>query len=395
MMYHHESCQCDVCKIPHFERNNYFHGKTLSARDLAAEQQYFNEKRWLINRAILGWGIVCGLDVCLEGSCLQVLPGMALDCCGRELLVCERETLHVRKIAEELNADPECNAQVHWALCLEYGECRTEQVNLPPSCEQKERGREYNRIRDGYRLSIRHRKDACPEDHSHNDCPDPKLGRTSSLQQALVKKSRECPHCKDCECVLLATGTLTTQPKQEPQLCLDTDRWKYRRLVYTNPSLASLIRCFHEGLAHIQKFSWEPGAHYGVETFLDLLGKGLEATFDHPMTSSTVTNPRTCRLSVFLPHDGGCPTQFLIPVERIEYSDPAAHYCFNYECIKHEIRDHCKRRDKPVDVELILHGSMILDKNGRALDAELIKEFPTGNGIEGGEFVAYFTVGPN
>ena len=37
---------------------------------------------------------------------------------------------------------------------------------------------------------------------------------------------------------------------------------------------------------------------------------------------------------------------------------------------------------------------MIHNRQGRALDAELIDEFPTGNGVEGGEFIAYFTVGP-
>jgi hypothetical protein len=42
----------------------------------------------------------------------------------------------------------------------------------------------------------------------------------------------------------------------------------------------------------------------------------------------------------------------------------------------------------------VLHGSMIHDKHDRALDAELIGDFPTGNGVQGGEFITYFTVGP-
>ena len=35
-MHTHEAEECGVCKVPAFERNNYFHGKTLSARDLFA-----------------------------------------------------------------------------------------------------------------------------------------------------------------------------------------------------------------------------------------------------------------------------------------------------------------------------------------------------------------------
>ena len=55
--------RCGVCEIPYFERNNFFYGKMMTVRDFFAEQFYFNEKRWLINRMVLGWGVVCGLDV--------------------------------------------------------------------------------------------------------------------------------------------------------------------------------------------------------------------------------------------------------------------------------------------------------------------------------------------
>ena len=37
---------------------------------------------------------------------------------------------------------------------------------------------------------------------------------------------------------------------------------------------------------------------------------------------------------------------------------------------------------------------LIVDTGGRALDAELIRNFPTGNGVEGGEFIAFYTVEP-
>ena len=173
-MHKHEAGECGVCKIPSFERNNYFHGKTLSARDLFVEQRYFNEKRWLINRTVIGWGVVCGLEVAVEGDCLNVTPGLALDCCGRELLVCERETVHVQTLTEQLGGDAYAQGDgIRWVLCLEYRECKTEPVALPPSCDQQERGREHNHIRDDYRLRFRRWPDACPKDHSVDDCPYP------------------------------------------------------------------------------------------------------------------------------------------------------------------------------------------------------------------------------
>lgn len=391
-----QSCECEVCKVPYFERNNYFHGKMLSARDLKAEQEYFSEKRWLINRMILGWGIVCGLEVETENGCLFIKPGLALDCCGHELLVCERQGLHANKIAEQLEIDP-CQPfhSIRWALCLEYAECKTEPVKLPNACEQNERN-EFNRIRDHYRLSIRRFDDACPHDHDQFCCPYESVGKESSIHQALVEKSRECPKCKDCECVLLATGTLEPSPGQDPEIRLDDDFWKYRRIVYSNPTLANLIRCFHVELAHIKEVNWRPDINYKVNDFLDLLTQEhLKVTFDRPMDKRTVTNPRSFRLSVFISiGDGTCPVQFLVPVDHIEYDENVATYYFDSHCVEHELRTSCRKLKKAAEVELVLHGSMVLDENFRGLDAEFIRDFPTGNGVQGGEFITYFTVGP-
>jgi hypothetical protein len=397
-MYEHESsesCQCGVCSVRSFERNNYFHGKMLSARDLRQEQEYFNEKRRLINRMIHGWGIVCGLEIGLEGPCLVVKPGLALDCCGHELLVCGREALHPKAFAEALGVEPGGhNEPIAWALCLEYHECKSEPVKLPSSCNQTERGQEYNRIRDDYRLSIRRLKDACPVDNSDDCCPYDDVEHAASIHKVLVERSHLCHKCKECECVLLATGTLGIKPGQGFQIHLDEDFWKYRRLVYTNSALAGLIRCFHPRLAHIKEISWKE-SHYEVDTFLHLLHEHLEVTFDQEMSPHTVKNVRSLRLSVFISiGDGSCPVRYLIPVERIEYDRYTAVYYFDSNCIEHELRTSCRKLKKAAEVELVLHGSMILNTEGRALDAELIGNFPTGNGVEGGEFITYFTVGP-
>jgi hypothetical protein len=399
-MSRHEPCECGVCQVRYFERNNFYHGKALTVRDLGAEQDYFNQKRWLINRMTLGWGIVCGLETTEHNDCVMVEPGLALDCCGREVLVCKREGVHVTQIAEALKVDRcDDDTPVRWALCLEYHECRTEQVNLPKSCDHQDRGGDYNRIRDGYRLSVRPFDDACPSDHSESCCPHPGFGQKISIHEALYERSKKCPACKDCECVLLTTGTLKMAPQEAPQISLDPDAWKYRRTVYTNPALASLLHCFHPGLAHITKMNWRVGDHYSVDEFLNLLThEHLQVTFDRPMAQRTLRR-HTCRLSIFLPSGSdSCPKQVLIPVHRAEYTEypePTATYSFLDECVQRELRHSCKSLKHSVDVELILHGSMILDDKGHALDAELIDDtFPTGNGVQGGEFIAYFSVRP-
>ena len=76
-----------------FERNRYFTGKYMTARDFAADQAYFLSRRSIHNRLLHGWGIVCGLRVvphptpeCRE-SWVVVKAGIAIDCTGREVFL--------------------------------------------------------------------------------------------------------------------------------------------------------------------------------------------------------------------------------------------------------------------------------------------------------------------
>ena len=38
------------------DRNRYFYGKLMTVRDFLREQEYFNSKRWLINRLLFRSG---------------------------------------------------------------------------------------------------------------------------------------------------------------------------------------------------------------------------------------------------------------------------------------------------------------------------------------------------
>lgn len=85
------------CQIHKFERNNYFYGKLMSAVDFNDEQDYFNDKRHLINRLIYGHGLVCGLSSASDINFSHTqkdeiliefkTEGVALDCCGQEIII--------------------------------------------------------------------------------------------------------------------------------------------------------------------------------------------------------------------------------------------------------------------------------------------------------------------
>jgi hypothetical protein len=90
---HHDPHECEpVCETIATCRNRYFTGRYLTARDFSLEQGYFLSRHRLHNRLLHGWGIVCGLEVgphehpnCTNHVVVQ--PGIAIDCCGREIVL--------------------------------------------------------------------------------------------------------------------------------------------------------------------------------------------------------------------------------------------------------------------------------------------------------------------
>lgn len=59
----------------------------LRPQDFVAEQNYHIVNRWRHNVGLHGWGIVDGLDIALIDGSPVVLPGMAIDGYGRELIL--------------------------------------------------------------------------------------------------------------------------------------------------------------------------------------------------------------------------------------------------------------------------------------------------------------------
>ena len=67
-----------------FERNSYYYGKLLTARDFEAEQRYFNDKRRFVNRLSGANGIVSGLGVIMADDASVILQAGARPGCFRQ-----------------------------------------------------------------------------------------------------------------------------------------------------------------------------------------------------------------------------------------------------------------------------------------------------------------------
>lgn len=106
----HPKDDCAPCGLHQPVRNAYYDGKMLTARDLDAEQTYMNGMRHLGNMMLEGKGTICGLKVVMhpEPGCrhshLVLKAGIALSCCGQEIVVPKDVTIPV---LEMLNADPD------------------------------------------------------------------------------------------------------------------------------------------------------------------------------------------------------------------------------------------------------------------------------------------------
>src|SRR5215204_119556 len=140
------------------DRNRYFYGKLMTVRDFLREQEYFNGKRWLINRLLFGSGIVCGLEVAAVGGTaeVEIQPGVAFDPLSREITVPERARVDLTKVeagkaTEKLPAEGKAEADV--LVCLNFHECPKEPVpSLGGSpCDE---ACESNRVGETYTVTL-------------------------------------------------------------------------------------------------------------------------------------------------------------------------------------------------------------------------------------------------
>jgi hypothetical protein len=152
---------CIPCGIRSFRRNTYFNGKLLVERDFTDEQAYLIGKEWLHNNLLHGVGTVCGLKVLAhpnpecQDQYLYIEPGVALDCCGREIIVTEKLLVPVQELidANEVEVDDGGSTDLFIGLC--YQELNEEQIPvILPDCDCADGNQAYNRIREGYKLHL-------------------------------------------------------------------------------------------------------------------------------------------------------------------------------------------------------------------------------------------------
>jgi hypothetical protein len=137
-----QSCCCPACSgLACLDRTRFFAGQLLSEADLNNEQSYWLAKSQLHNRYLVGWGVVCGMQV-VCGECdgwVTVRSGYAIDPCGNDIIVCEDQNFNVVKAIRDCcspaktpgancqplryNPSPNCAGTTQkWCITIEYQE---------------------------------------------------------------------------------------------------------------------------------------------------------------------------------------------------------------------------------------------------------------------------------
>jgi hypothetical protein len=246
--------------VPELERISYFFGQMLEPADFRAEQAYFSTLLALLARFTAGWGVACGLDVRLrvgppdrcddqseqERLVVEVTPGVAIDCCGRLIVV--RKPCGQR--LWDLLGSTEREALLAGKplyVSIEHAERPVHPTkSLGEDCDPLA-SVQYGRIRDGWRVVVSlQRPKHHPCDRCLDACPDPR--------------------------VLLASIRLT-EPGKSAEVSV---RAELRRLLARYE------------LAAISGLGWVHGGTYDRRSAEGLLTAGVKLRFSRPVRVATL-----------------------------------------------------------------------------------------------------------
>lgn len=154
----------DSPNLDPYKRVNYTNGLVLGADEFKQEELYLLEKNRLHNRALHGYGTVCGLDVSqkltTDGPKIMVGPGIAINPSGKNIRIPEAQcaTLNVwlernkDKIETNLGSPPQ-ELTLYLVLC--HRRCLTDNVPIPSKpCVSLEENSVPSRIADHFELSF-------------------------------------------------------------------------------------------------------------------------------------------------------------------------------------------------------------------------------------------------
>jgi hypothetical protein len=223
-------------------RNRYFYGKHLDVHHFELEQRYFNSKRWLLNRLVSGFGVVCGLNVVRSEEHNQdtviVKPGLAIDKWGREIIVVKDS--RPIKVAPPAPGSTGKGEEQYVYLCIEYLECEADPVPVLASECGTGQTCMPDEIHERYKITIHPGRAPVIGRRCH--IPDLTNDDTGEIDYDVMAKwvSERCPARSEDPCIPLA------QIEFDNDGSCETIDITVRPIVYTNDLLYEMILAMTE-----------------------------------------------------------------------------------------------------------------------------------------------------
>lgn len=445
--HHADDCETQ-CHMIADKRNRYYTGKYMTARDFRDEQDYFLSHHRLHNRLMHGWGVLYGLQVTPHpGDCpahVVVTPGIAIDCCGRELILrkplpvpiwqpapADQDKRWSASQSDDKQAHAEMPERLRYLLYMAYNE---EALEYTPSLydEDCKPGRmQANRIREAVYL------DKLPWDAAHRH--DPKYRACWPDQAAnLIPCSKGCATPQEPSNNLVEPECVCSLGVPLALITLQRDGNSYKISVQEGISSRGrkTLQPPQESLTHIVKTNWEHGAviplgrlaRSSTEKQQEAPGMDgkLKIYFDRPLAMlPQETLPaveveegkvlsheqrrefRRERRSRQFAATGINRSTFIVEIsdpggDRFEtvrlYDEEHPPYWDAKECAAvFTISDNWLQGDEDTLAGNLVHVTLkcdfVLDCNDMAVDGNYLRgNFPTGDGIEGGSFESWFWV---
>lgn len=229
------------------EHVNFFYGLLLDEERLKKEELYLNQKRWMLNRLVLGTGVVCGLNVTIDphdSSMVIVQPGIALDPLGHEIVVPDATTINPFQLTDDTGSASGTAEAGVIEICLAYAETLADPVPvLVADCDHPGKCA-CSTVREGFHLLVR-QADLNPplaQSCSLGTFPLPANGALQAILSGRLGGGCATPPADPC--VRLARVTINNDNTiQTP------DTIAGRPLVYGNSLLYELLLCLSDRLS--------------------------------------------------------------------------------------------------------------------------------------------------
>lgn len=402
-------------------RNKYFYGKLLDVFHLDLEQAYGNRKRWLVNRLVLGSGVVCGLEVAgTAAGMVQVAPGVALDRHGREIVVpAASPVIDPRQPTDDCGrpTGPPVGDGTTVTVYLAYHECGADYVPATacdcgcdgePCCQA-------STVRERYRVLVVPGTTAAPSPQ----CTMPGLWQTGTSSASLrlpgtygsldypvlsAHVGAACPEVAGDGRIPLATVTVHGSGAQPPAT-VDVDLG-VRPVVTSNEVLLEAMVCLLDTVAGTGALaapppappritSYSPWTHAGTLPVDILQSEGLQVTFDRPVQWPHGPSAGWFLVELEFGATGADPTER--SVRRVEPREPLLSDDRQtvFFPLSASLREWVAQAGPDAEVlcRVVLKCHVLVDDDGTAVDGDFLGGvLPTGDGVPGGDFDSWFTV---